>query len=111
VPLSTNKIKKIIKSHLDMADPKGIQRKLWFDGKKGREVLAQDELLKRTEPLVILGEAGMGKTHLLQWLSSFTGVSWCKARQLINRGDPRTLYKDGTILVIDALDEVSAQKE
>lgn len=94
-----------------MADPKGIQRKLWFDGKKGREALAQDELLTRTEPLVILGEAGMGKTHLLQWLSSFPGISWCKARQLINRVDPRTLYKDGTILVIDALDEVSAQKE
>jgi hypothetical protein len=88
-----------------------IKRTLWCDTKDGRTILPQDDLLKRTESLVILGEAGMGKSHLLDWLAESPGYSHCTARQLINRYDPSTLLSDAKILVIDALDEVSSQKD
>ncbi|WP_253280009.1 NACHT domain-containing protein [Pseudomonas chlororaphis] len=53
----------------------------------------------------------MGKSHLLDWLAASPGYSHCTARQLINRYDPKTLLSDAQILVIDALDEVSSQKD
>ncbi|HBP6078346.1 TPA: hypothetical protein L5757_13685 [Pseudomonas aeruginosa] len=88
-----------------------IERTLWYEAQNGRAELPQGDLLKRTEPLVILGEAGMGKSHLLEWLATAPGYTRCTARQLINRHDPRTLLGDAQTLVIDALDEVSTQKE
>lgn len=88
-----------------------IERTLWYEAQNGRAELPQGDLLKRTEPLVILGEAGMGKSHLLEWLATAPGYTRCTARQLINRHDLRTLLGDAQVLVIDALDEVSTQKE
>jgi hypothetical protein len=87
-----------------------IERTLWH-GTDNRHKLSQLELLERTEPLIILGEAGMGKSHLLEWLASFPGYARCTARQLINRQDPRTLLGNARMLVIDALDEVNVQKD
>lgn len=88
-----------------------IKRTLWYETSDSRIILPQDDLLKRTESFVILGEAGMGKSHLLDWLAACPGYSHCTARQLINRYDPKTLLRDDHILVIDALDEVSSQKD
>jgi hypothetical protein len=88
-----------------------IKRTLWCETNDSRIILPQDDLLKRTESLVILGEAGMGKSHLLDWLAASPNYSHCTARQLINRHDPNTLLGDAQILVIDALDEVSSQKD
>ncbi len=82
-----------------------IERKLWHEAQDGRAELPQSDLHNRTEPLVILGEAGMGKSHLLEWLANSPGYTPCSARQLINRYDPRTLLGDAQTLVIDALDE------
>ncbi|WP_236207820.1 NACHT domain-containing protein [Pseudomonas tohonis] len=90
--------------------PKGIERTLWYDAQNGRVELSQGDLLKRAEPLIILGEAGMGKSHLLQWLATAPGYTHCTARQLINRHDPRTLLGSAQVIVVDALDEVSSQK-
>lgn len=88
-----------------------IKRTLWCEINDSRIILPQDDLLKRTESLIILGEAGMGKSHLLDWLAATPGYSHCTARQLINRHDPNTLLSDAQILVIDALDEVSSQRD
>jgi hypothetical protein len=88
-----------------------IDRKLWFQSHDRRIELSHSDLPARGEPLVILGEAGMGKSHMLAWLGSLPGYAHCTARQLINRHDPRTLLGHAKTLVIDSLDEVSAQKE
>lgn len=98
-------------AHDDMVAFAKIERTLWYDAEDGRVKLAQVDLLSRAEPLVILGEAGMGKSHLLEWLAAFPGYRRCTARALINRYDPRTLLGDAKILVIDALDEVGVQRE
>lgn len=88
-----------------------IERTLWYETQNDRATLTQGELRERTEPLLILGEAGMGKSHLLEWLADAPGYAHCTARKLINRHDPRSLLNDAKTLVIDALDEVNAQKE
>ncbi len=87
-----------------------IKRKLWYKTDH-RITLTQDELHLRVEPLIILGEAGMGKSHLLEWLAQSGEFALCTARQLLNRRNPATLLGNARVLVIDALDEVSVQKD
>ncbi|WP_161598972.1 NACHT domain-containing protein [Aidingimonas lacisalsi] len=88
-----------------------FSRKLWFSSQNGQHQLDQDDLLKRSEPVIVLGEAGMGKTELLRELGKKDGNAFCRAHQLINRSRPETLLGDNERLVIDALDEVSAQSD
>lgn len=88
-----------------------FQRKLWFADQNGQHQLKQDDLLMRREPIVVLGEPGMGKTELLKELSAKDGNAFCRAQQLINKPRPETLLGDNERLVIDALDEVSAQSD
>jgi predicted NACHT family NTPase len=64
-----------------------------------------------SRPLVILGEAGSGKTTLPDWLANAPGVARCTANQLVNRSNPATLLGDAKLLVIDALDEVRTQRD
>ena len=71
-----------------------IARTLWYL-KDGEAVyLPQHQLLERAEPLVILGEAGMGKTSLLKQLADDSGYVFCTANQLINHPKPHKLFGD-----------------
>lgn len=54
-------------------EPIVIARKLWYDTKEQRVTLFQADLRGLTQPLVILAEAGMGKTNLLEWLADSPG--------------------------------------
>lgn len=86
-----------------------IPRTLRYEDGSKQVTLTQLELLARPESLVVLGEAGMGKTSLLESLSDRPQYAYCTARQLINRAKPENLLGDALVLVIDALDEVSAR--
>ncbi|WP_156363832.1 hypothetical protein [Sphingomonas sp. Leaf357] len=87
-----------------------LNRRLWYVDKDGRHWIEQDSLFVRREPLVVLGEPGMGKTELLKFLVAHDGsASFCRATQLINRVLPEKLTGNATRLVIDALDEVPSQ--
>lgn len=86
-----------------------FRRKLWFTHQGSRHQLGQGDLLIRREPIVVLGEPGMGKTKLLKELSANDGNAFCRAQQLINRSRPKTLLGDSKRIVIDAIDEVSAK--
>jgi hypothetical protein len=88
-----------------------IERTLWYETSTERLTIGQASLLTRAEPLIILGEAGMGKSHLLEWIAESQKYAFCTARQLINRHNPHTLLGDAECLVIDALDEVSAARD
>ena len=91
--------------------PDLIPRRLrHHDGGETR-FLPQMDLVALGMPVVVLAEAGMGKSRLLEWLASQPGHAGCTARQLINRHDPRTLLGDAETLVIDALDEVASIRE
>ncbi len=88
-----------------------LPRKLWYFDELDRVVVDQDFLQTDQRPLVVLGEAGMGKSTLLGQLSSIGGYAVCTARKLINAPNTAELFGGATTLVIDALDEVSAQRD
>jgi len=88
---------------------KHIERKLWYED-NGRVTTTQAETLQRSEPLIILGEAGMGKTSLLHWIARSPDYVLCTARSLITHPAPRQFLGSFRVLVVDAIDEVSAHK-
>jgi hypothetical protein len=61
------------------------------------------------ENLVILGEAGMGKTRLLEELAD-QKVKFVSAQRLINAPDPEALLAGHQCVLIDALDEATSYK-
>ena len=73
--------------------------------------VSQQFLTTDTRSLVVLGEAGMGKSTLLQQLAGYAGYVVCTARALINAPDTRARFGQASTLVIDALDEVPAQHD
>lgn len=87
-----------------------IARTLWFDTTDGRSHVSQDELLGRPECLIVLGEAGMGKTTLLQSLAEEGKARFRRARDFTN-DDPRAYHGETLPLLIDALDELPAKGE
>ncbi|WP_144730927.1 NACHT domain-containing protein [Acinetobacter oleivorans] len=88
-----------------------IKRTLWYQVEKEYLPVTQEDLPNIDNSLVILGEAGMGKSCLLEWLGSLDNFAYCTARQLIYRHKPNTLLNNKKVLVIDALDELSSSKD
>lgn len=86
-----------------------LPRKLWYQGSRERITVDQGFLISDPRSLIVLGEAGMGKSTLLQQLKNESGFTVCTARKLINSPDPLEVKGDATTLVIDALDEVSTR--
>ena len=88
-----------------------LPRRLSFRNAAGEtEFLDQAELLQRAEPIVILGEAGMGKSTLLEEIDS-KGTRLVQARRLAASHDPRPLLGNARVLIVDALDEASGVQE
>ena len=86
-----------------------LRRKLWYQDRREIVNVDQDFLQTDTRSLIVLGEAGMGKSTLLLGLKDIEGFSVCTARKLINSPYAAALMGAATTLVIDALDEVSAR--
>lgn len=72
------------------------------------DVVRVDQSFLASSPrsLVVLGEAGMGKSTLLDQLRDTPGYLVCPARKLTNAVEPERLFGGNQTLVIDALDEV-----
>ncbi|MBF6630494.1 MAG: hypothetical protein ITG01_05010 [Comamonas sp.] len=92
-----------------------IPRTLWYtkvgaDSQDEKVELGEAHLLQETRPLIVLGEAGMGKTELMKRLGQQPGYSYCTAKKLMQR-DAKSIYQDGSTLVIDALDEAASKNE
>lgn len=93
-----------------------IQRTLWYeelrDGRSQKIAVNETDLHTQTRSLVVLGEAGMGKTQLLIKLGLQPGHRYCTAKQLIARSRPQQLLTESAhTLVIDALDEAPAHQQ
>lgn len=89
-----------------------LPRTLWH--RKDTEVVElahtqlHAELGNSAQPLIILGEAGMGKTTLLQWLADHhDDYLFVTAYQLLNPSRSTPKIDSGKVLLIDALDEVT----
>lgn len=88
-----------------------LPRKLWYADVREHICVDQSFLQADQRSLVVLGEAGMGKSTLLAQLADVEGYAFCTARKLINSPHPANILGDAQTLVIDALDEVSAQRD
>ncbi|WP_045126879.1 NACHT domain-containing protein [Acinetobacter nosocomialis] len=88
-----------------------IKRNFWYKEKDEYLQVIQDDLPTINKSLVVLGEAGMGKSCLLEWLGSLDNFAYCTARQLLYRHKPNSLLNNKKVIVIDALDELSSSKD
>lgn len=83
----------------------------WKDSDDKEQFVEDSEVLCTfEEPIVILGDPGMGKSRLLEEvLGAREGFRFIKATSFLRQ--PVHRYEKSTVLVIDGLDEVSAVKE
>ena len=88
-----------------------IRRRLWYFDSTNLVKVEQDFLERTSRSLVVLGEAGMGKSTLFSTLKSVKGFKVCTARKLINTPEPLSILGDAETLVVDALDEVSSHRQ
>jgi len=88
-----------------------LPRTLWYREKREPTRVTQEFLTTDPRSLIVLGEAGMGKSTLLRQLLDHDGYEACTARALINAPETQTRFGHASTLVIDALDEVPAQNE
>lgn len=88
-----------------------LHRTMWFQDGRERRVVSQAFLTADPRSFVVLGEAGMGKSTLLRQLEGREGYLVCTARALVNAPDALDRFGGARTLVVDALDEVSAQRD
>lgn len=85
-----------------------LPRRLRYAANRDLREVGHEDLLNLPGNVVLLGEAGGGKTRLTEWLGKHDGYVRCTARQLIN-GNGRQVRGNARVLVIDALDEVAVR--
>ena len=92
-------------------DPEYISRKLsWVDAELRSREVAEDRTLQTfDEPLIILGDPGMGKTRLLEKLAERSGNRFIRAVSFLRQANDAFSRDDR--LIIDGLDEVAAIEE
>ena len=89
--------------------PSPITRTLTYeDGEGGRKTVHQDEIADFRNPVVILGDPGMGKTVLTKALGDTPGMEYVKAGTFTRAAKPETLIAEGGRIVIDELDQIAS---
>ena len=73
----------------------------------GRTVIRQDRILSFREPVVILGDPGLGKTVLTQWLGNQPGMKYVRAGTFVRTAIP-TGHSGTERIVVDGLDEIAS---
>ena len=86
-----------------------IERTLVYEGSKGRRgEVHQDEIPSFREPVVILGDPGLGKTELTRALGERPGMRYVHAGAFQRHAKPDSLIGDGERIVMDGLDEIAS---
>lgn len=86
-----------------------VERRLSYQDARGETQSVVDaEIARFGQPVVVLGEPGMGKTRLLQRRGAEPGWAFRSARAFVARPEPARLVPEGAGIVIDGLDELSA---
>ena len=80
------------------------------DGQGGTRRIRQDEIVALRQPLVILGDPGLGKTELAEALGQLPGFVWVRAGTFMRTADPAALIAEGGRIVIDGLDEIASSE-
>ena len=89
--------------------PTKIERTLAYDDPQlGPSVIGQDKIGSFHGPVVILGDPGLGKTVLTQWLGELPGAKYVRAGKLKRTAKPESLTSKGQRIVVDGLDEIAS---
>ena len=86
-----------------------IERTLAHEQQDGTQtVIRQDEILTFRDPVVILGDPGLGKTVLTQWLGEQPGMKFVRAGTFVRTADPSSSVAGIERIVVDGLDEIAS---
>jgi hypothetical protein len=89
-----------------------VRRTLTYTNEQGDLQQVRDvDLLAWQQPVIVLGEPGMGKTYLLRRIADESGWTLRSAASFVAHPDPAKLISKGERIVIDGLDELSAAQE
>ena len=90
-----------------MAD--GIGRTLACKDREGRQqVIGEAEIPTFREPVIILGDPGMGKSVLCRSLDVLPRMKRVEAAALVRDRDPESLIGERTRIVVDGIDELAS---
>ena len=88
---------------------KVISRRLSYqDEQQQRLFIDQDDITGIAAPVVILGDPGMGKTILTEWLGTLPGMTYCVAGKFKRSNRPNKLMADGKRVIVDGLDQIAS---
>ena len=86
-----------------------IERTLAYNDRDGQwREIRQDEIAAFTEPVVILGVPGQGKTELTKALGERPGMNYVRAGTFERHANPGSLIAAGERIVIDGADEIAS---
>ena len=89
--------------------PNPIDRRLVYeDDYRQRQCIGQSDIEAIDDPVVILGDPGLGKTVLAQALGSLPGFKYCHAATFARAASPETLVAQGERIIVDGLDEIAS---
>jgi hypothetical protein len=89
-----------------------IRRTLTYTDDNGHVVRISDaDLISIPEPLIVLGEPGMGKSWMLSKISQEANLAFRSAASFVAHPHPISLVTPGRKVVIDGLDELPAAQE
>ncbi|MDE0241045.1 MAG: hypothetical protein OXQ84_12770 [bacterium] len=74
----------------------------------GQTVIRQDGILSFRDPVVILGDPGLGKTVLTQWLGEQPGMKFVRAGAFVRAANPSNSVAGTERIVVDGLDEIAS---
>ena len=87
-----------------------IERRLAYeDDHQHRRIIGQEDIAAIVEPIVILGDPGLGKSVLAQSLEAQPNKKYCRAGKLARADRPETLIAQGErCIIVDGLDEIAS---
>ena len=86
-----------------------IKRTLAYeDPERRRRLVDQDEIVSFSEPVVILGDPGLGKTVLTEALGKHPGMVRVPAGKFARSADPGALVGRTERIIVDGLDEIAS---
>ena len=74
----------------------------------GQSVFRQEGILSFRKPIVILGDPGLGKTVLTQWLGEQPGMKYVRAGTFVRAARPANSAAGIERIVVDGLDEIAS---
>ena len=86
-----------------------IKRALAYeDPERRRRLVDQDEIVSFSEPVVILGDPGLGKTVLTEALGERPGMVRVPAGKFARSANPGALVGGNSRIIVDGLDEIAS---